>query len=191
MEHGKKYYRFLCRDYEIAAGEIAVPEDAKVNWGSGKPKLQSAEKAGDICPSIKTVTPLAQTSFARFPIGTEVRFFVGSTSSNPKRNGRSVAGTHWGDGIVLTDEERASLRDELRDVFETEEKELTPGLSAHLLRAFWPGRTYVRTFKFCGKRGKKLSEFHLKRMAAVFRKSHFVLLTLYSNYNTSPLSELH
>lgn len=181
MEHGKKYYRFLCRDYEIAAGEISVPEDAKVTWGFDKPRLKAAEYAGDICPGVTLVTPPAQDKLSQYKIGCQVNYTVSaSPGSKVGRKDRMVSGTHWGDGILLRDEERVVLQDQLRrDVFGTEEKELTPGLVAHLLRAFWPGRTYVRLFKFCGRKGKKLSEFHLARMAAVFREfAEFIELSL-------------
>jgi hypothetical protein len=172
MEHGRKYYRLLCRDYEIAAGEISVPNEADVYWGTGEEKLVLPEYAGDICPGIDFVTPVAQKKFTPFGLSTTVSFNLGRAPGS-NRGGILVTGTHWGNGIVLRDEERDTLRDELTQVFETEEKEITGGVLAHLLRAFWPGRTYVRTFKFCGKKGKKLSSFHLKRIEAVFSKFLF------------------
>jgi hypothetical protein len=178
MEDGKKYYRLLCRDYEIAAGELSVPDDASVSWGLGKAKLSTPEYSGDICPGITIVTPAAQPTFVKFPLASKVSVPV--EKSGPNQRGNVTHGTLWGNGIVLRDDERKALREQLRVVFRTRGNELTPGLLAHLLRAFWPGRTYVRTFKFCGKKGKKLSEFHLKRIEAVYSKFP-ELLIMYSS----------
>jgi hypothetical protein len=175
-EHGTTYYMFLCRDYELAAGEIQVPGDASVYWSEDK-TLLLPEKAGDILPGVDAVTPNARENFADFKIGGHVEFHLYQTkrdATSTRKNmdfGPVVKGTHWGDGIILTDQARIMLVILLGDVFKHPEKDLTPTLLAALLRSFWPSRTYVRLFKFGGKKGERLSEFHTRRMSAVFSKS--------------------
>lgn len=163
----------MCQDYEIAAGEIPIPSDASVHWFDEK--LLLPQKAGDIIPGIERVTPNTRRAFADFEIGAFVEFHINQKKQSPigatRDFGPVVKGTHWGSGIILRTEDHLYLRSLLLEVFEgSDNKELNPTILGWLLRSFWPSRTYVRLFKFGGTKGGRLSEFHTKRMAAVFGK---------------------
>lgn len=171
MEHGKIYYGLLCRDYEIAAGEIQVPPEASVQWFDDQMLLP--EKAGDIFPGVDSITPNARPSFKQFELGGKVEFYLNEVRKKGPVGRRSkeelgpvVKGTHWGSGLILRDEDRILIRNELQEVFNRPDKELSPTVLALLLRSFWPSRTYVRLFQFGMNKGSRLSDFHKKRIAA-------------------------
>lgn len=177
MKHGAIFYRFLCQDYEIAAGEILVPDKASVFWSDDE-NLLSPERAGDILPGVYSITPNARKAFSTFEVGGPVEFHLNQKKKAPagryaglQNLGPVVKGTHWGSGVILRNEDRILIRGLLKDVFTHTCPELTPTVLALLLRSFWPSRTYVRLFKFGGKKGERLSEFHTERIAAVFSKN--------------------
>jgi len=81
---------------------LVLPRGAPANFGSGElgeDWLTEDFEPGEIVYGVsRRVPPAYSVRFANTPVGSEVTVVV---------EGKSLAGTHWGDGIVLLDRDKS------------------------------------------------------------------------------------
>jgi hypothetical protein len=78
-----------------------LPRGAPANFGSGELKedwLADKFEGGEIVYGISSPVPPAYSVYANTPEGSEVTLLV---------KGELLAGTHWGDGVILLDRDKS------------------------------------------------------------------------------------
>jgi len=86
----------------VLLDNLVLPRGAPANFGSGElgeDWLTEDLEPGEIVYGVsRRVPPAYSVRFANTPVGSEVTVVV---------EGESLAGTHWGDGIVLLDRDKS------------------------------------------------------------------------------------